>query len=79
MYYAEPRRRETVPLTDALREKVRSMLLEMHDYTRRGHTPKAKPGKFCNACSLKDLCLPKLCREKNVRAYIEHRLREDLL
>ena len=46
------------------------MLLEMHDHYRRGYTPKVKPSKGCNACSLKGLCLPKLMRSKSVSAYL---------
>lgn len=34
------------------------------------HTPKARPGRFCNACSLKDLCLPQLTRRGAVSGYL---------
>jgi CRISPR-associated exonuclease Cas4 len=43
LYYGEIRRREQVELTKELREKVTAMLREMHEYQKRGYTPKVKP------------------------------------
>lgn len=76
LYYGETRRRETVELTAMLRQEVRDCLLEMHALYKRGHTPKVKPSKACNACSLKELCLPKLLRGGSARGYVEARLEE---
>ena len=47
-----------------------ALLAEMHDLYRRGRTPKVKPTKGCNACSLKELCLPKLMRGKSAATYL---------
>lgn len=77
LFYGETRRREEVSFTPELRQTVRSMLEEMHSYAKRGYTPKVKPGKFCNACSLKELCLPALMRKTSVRSYLDSRLKED--
>ncbi len=77
LYYGETHRREIVELTEELRAKVTQMLSEMHDYYFRGHTPKVKPGKHCNACSMKDLCLPVLYRTSSARDYIQSRIREN--
>lgn len=49
----------------------------MHQYYDAGYTPKAKPSKSCNACSLKDVCLPKLPKLSDVSAYISGRLEDD--
>jgi len=76
IFYGETRRREEVPLTHALREKVKSMFAEMHSYFNRGYTPRVKPGKACNSCSLKELCLPKLPSPGSVADYIKKELRE---
>ena len=62
LFYGEPRRRSIVSFSPQLRQSVQSFSDEMHQYYRRGYTPKAKPSKSCNACSLKDLCLPQLTR-----------------
>ena len=70
LYYREPRRRTEVDFTPALRQEVRALLEEMHALYVRGSTPKVKPTKGCNACSLKGLCLPKLMRSKSVSAYL---------
>lgn len=71
LFYGESRRRERVALTDELRQEVRVMLAEMHDYQKRGYTPKVKTGAFCRACSMNELCLPKLCRNLSAKAYLK--------
>ena len=52
------------------------MLAEMHGLYRRGYTPKVKPNKSCNACSLKELCLPTLLKGKDVDAYLRQAMEE---
>lgn len=70
LYYGEPRRRTVVLFTPELRQQVRDSLTEMHQLYQRRYTPKVKPSKACNACSLKDLCLPKLMNRKKVADYL---------
>ena len=77
LYYGEPRRRTEVDFTTALRQEVRALLEEMHALYARGSTPKVKPTKGCNACSLKGLCLPKLMRSKSVSAYLRGAMEEE--
>lgn len=69
LYYGETRRRTPVRFSPELRRQVQSAAEEMHQLFRRGHTPKARPGKFCGACSLKELCLPQLIRRESVSDY----------
>ncbi len=76
LFYGETRRRTAVLFTEELREKVRLTALEMHQMFRRGYTPKVKPTKSCNACSLKELCLPILMRRKNVSEYLKTAMEE---
>ena len=76
LFYGETMRRETVPLTQELRDTVTKDLAEMHALMRRQHTPKVKPNKGCNACSLKELCLPVLLKRQSASAYIHNRLLE---
>ena len=76
LFYGETRRRETVTFTEELRRQVRDALTEMHQLYGRGHTPAAKPTKACNACSLKELCLPKLTRTRQVSAYLAEAMGE---
>lgn len=70
LYYGEPRRRTVVQFTPELRQQVRDSLTEMHQLYQRRYTPKVKPSKACSACSLKDLCLPKLMSRKKVADYL---------
>ena len=76
LYYGEIRRRERVSFTPKLRAEVRELLVEMHELYRRGYTPKVKPTKSCNACSLKELCLPKLMKSRAVSAYLRAAMEE---
>lgn len=71
LYYGENRRRSYVEFTDNLREKVKKMTVEMHALFKRGYTPNVKPTKQCKACSLENLCVPKLQKVMKVREYIE--------
>ena len=75
LYYGENRRRNYVEFTDNLREEVAKMTKEMHELFRRGYTPNVKPAKQCKACSLENLCVPKLQKVKKVREYIEQSIR----
>lgn len=76
-FYGEPRRRTEVEFTPELRRAVEDSLNEMHDCYKRGYTPKAKPRKGCSACSLKEICLPKMAQRKSVAAYVEGALNEE--
>ena len=71
LFYGETRRRTAVLFTEELREKVRLTTAEMHQMFRRSYTPKVRPTKSCNACSLKELCLPVLMQKKNVSEYLK--------
>ena len=76
LYYGEIRRRVNVAFTEELRGEVRQMLAQMHELYQRGHTPKVKPTKSCNACSLKELCLPKLMKSRSVSDYLKKAMEE---
>lgn len=81
LYYGGNRRRTLVEFTDELRDKAVGMAQEMHDLFQRGYTPNVKPTKKCKACSLEDLCVPKLQKSVKVRTYIQQSIKakdEDL-
>lgn len=77
LYYGEPHRRTEVDFTPELRQEVTDLLTEMHELYRRGYTPKVKPSKSCNACSLKELCLPKLLQSRSVSAYLRGAMEDE--
>lgn len=75
IFYGETRRRENVEIDETLRDEVRKMLQEMHQYYERKYTPKVKYSKSCNACSLKEICLPKLGKNISVKEYMDQMLK----
>ena len=77
LFYGETRRRQRVSFTPELRDRVKRMAAEMREYCARRHTPSAKASKACKACSLKDLCLPKLTKCGPVGAYIHAHTGDD--
>ena len=76
LYYGETHRRTEVEFTPELRQEVKTLIEEMHALYERGWTPKVKPTKACSACSLKELCLPKLMRKQSVADYLRDHLEE---
>lgn len=76
LFYHEERRRKAVELTEELRTEAETMLMQMHGYAAKGCTPKVKTGKGCGACSLQEVCLPKLCRKQSAAAYLAAAARE---
>lgn len=78
LFYGETRRREQVVFTEDLRAKVEELLAEMRRLYESGHTPAAKQTKSCNACSLKEICLPRLSKLSKVSTYIHRHTGEDV-
>lgn len=76
LYYGELRRRQGISFSDELRTQTRTCLEQMHALAKRGHTPKVKPTKACNACSLKEICLPKLMTIRPVGDYLREHMEE---
>ena len=77
IFYGETRRRENILFTDELREKVKDCFCQMRQLYDKRYTPKVKWSKSCNACSLKDICVPKLGKAVSVRSYIQNAISGD--
>ena len=77
IFYGETRRREVVEFSQELRDEVKKMLEEMHQYFKRGYTPKVKKNKMCTSCSLKEICMPEQEKTMTVSSYISKALREE--
>lgn len=69
LYYFETKHRLKIAITEELREKVRDYAAEMHQYFERQYLPRPKRTKACNACSLKEECIPKLEKVQSAKAY----------
>ena len=76
LFYGETRRRQRVEFTPELRRRLIGITEEMHELIRRGHTPAAKRSRSCNACSLKELCVPAL-EKRSASSYIKEMTRGD--
>lgn len=76
IFYGETRRREKVVITENLREDVRRKFREMHELYNKRYTPKVKWSKSCNACSLKDICIPKLGKTVSAKEYVRRTVTE---
>jgi CRISPR-associated exonuclease Cas4 len=77
VYYFETRKREYIKITDDLRQTVREICAEMHEYARRGYTPKVRPTAHCKQCSLYEQCYPVLLRSDIcARAYVQAHIKE---
>ena len=77
LFYGETRRRFPVVFTQEMRELVERSSAEMHQLFDRGYTPKVKPTKSCQACSLKELCLPVLMKKHDVTKYLRTAMEEE--
>lgn len=60
LYYFETKHRVKVVFDAELRQAVAKYTAEMHQYFDRRYLPRPKRSKACNACSLKEECLPRL-------------------
>ena len=69
LFYFETHHRVKISITDELRQTVRSFCTEMHQYFDRRYLPRPRRTKSCNACSLKEECLPKLEKMQSAKAY----------
>ena len=78
LYYDEIHRREKISFDENLRREVFQAFSKMHDYARRGYTPRVKPSKHCQACSLAPLCLPQAYKKWDVANYYARRLGEEV-
>lgn len=76
LYYFETKCREKVDITPEIRQNVYDTFEEMHMLFSKKYVPKAKRTKSCNACSLKDICLPQLFDKGSAKAYIDKKISE---
>ncbi len=79
LYYGETRHRTKVVFSSALREQVVSFAGRMHALYESRITPGPDPEyKNCRACSLVDVCLPKLYKKKkSVKGYLQKYLEQE--
>lgn len=70
IFYGQPRRRQTVAFSSALREETEQTARSLHTLIRSGKTPPAEyNSKKCGACSLLEICMPK--KHRTVSRYLQ--------
>ncbi|MCH4156626.1 MAG: CRISPR-associated protein Cas4 [Muribaculaceae bacterium] len=72
LYYAKTRHREKVTIDNKLRQLTKECAFAMHEIYSSKTTPPAKYCNKCRRCSLKEICMPKLC--KDVTRYLKDKL-----
>lgn len=68
IFYGEPRRRLEVEFSPQLRARTETLAAEMHRLYQSRETPPAKPGNYCQNCSLVNICLPHATAESTIQA-----------
>lgn len=71
IFYGTPRRRQSVALDAALRAATQAAAARLHALIAAGRTPPANYEKKCEACSLLELCMPRLSGGRSVKRYLE--------
>ncbi len=74
LFYGETKKRVKVEFDNDLRKRTESAVEEMHRLYNRKYTPKVKRTRSCNACSLKNICLPVICGNKKASDYVKEML-----
>ncbi len=75
VFYGQPRRRQPVVFTDALRAEVEVLALRAREMIATGRTPPAVYGPKCRNCSLVELCKPRTAGAgKSARRYVDRML-----
>src|SRR5262249_45820695 len=64
LFCGRVRRRVRVELSPVLRQSTTEAARRLHELIRAGITPRAEPGRKCDRCSLRDVCLPRLGRPR---------------
>jgi CRISPR-associated exonuclease Cas4 len=76
IFYGQPRRRELVTFSPALRAETEQTAAALHALMEQGVTPPAMyEQKKCEACSLIETCMPQ--KHRSVTAYLKEALNEE--
>lgn len=74
LYYANTKERILLPVKENLAEydrKLKSLLDDMRTCLAKGIIPAIRKGQKCSGCSMKDLCMPSLKKQKPFRDLID--------
>lgn len=71
LFYGKTRRRQKVPFSRELREETTDTALRLHAMVRDRITPAPFYDSKCESCSFVDFCLPRICKGKSVKSYLQ--------
>lgn len=74
IFYGKTKHRQRIEFSDEIRNRLIEVIDEIHLLYERRYTPRVKQNKNCRACSLKNLCLPRLTKIKSVNKYVSDML-----
>ena len=77
LFYGETNRRQMVDFHKTCAIRYEQCCWKCMTYYDRRHTPKVKPTKSCKACSLAEICMPKLNKNLSVSKYIRDNIGEE--
>jgi CRISPR-associated exonuclease Cas4 len=77
LWYHQTRHRHPVQLNEELRQRTLEVISAVAQLFASGKTPSAKYEKKCDACSLYDLCNPKILQQDTSGEYIEQLFAEE--
>ena len=75
LWYWQTRHRQNIDIDETLRQRTKQVIAQVKNLFETKVTPKAQYAKRCEACSLIDLCNPKLA--DNSRSYIANLYKVD--
>ena len=78
VFYAETRHRMEVYINEYLRNIVTTCAREMHEIFASGRLPAIQRGKYCDKCSLNNLCMPETADCSKVSHYLNKNLYEGI-
>ena len=77
LYYDEMKHRETVVISNALRQTTAQCAKQMHEIFKSGIMPKAIKKSHCRNCSLTNVCMPETSGCTQVKTYLKNNLYEE--
>ncbi|WP_036494364.1 CRISPR-associated protein Cas4 [Neisseria weaveri] len=70
LWYMQTRHRVPVVFSDGLREQTLAVIGQVRELLQSGITPPPEYGKRCKACSLIEVCQPKLVEKDRSKRYV---------
>lgn len=79
LFYDSTKKRKKILITQELRDLVKKISMDMHEYYRENKIAIAENYKNCTKCSLYDICIPKITKKKkNTKKYINLKIYGEL-